>query len=141
MSTKPRRLVTAERRDDDADVSLRPQRLDDFIGQQQARANLAVFVEAARARREALDHVLLVGPPGLGKTTLAQIVARELGVNFRATSRPATSPRCSPISRSGMSSSSTRSTGSIRRWRRFSIRRWRTSSSTSSSAKGRRRVR
>jgi len=81
--------VTAERRDDDtADGSLRPQRLGEFIGQQQARSNLSVFIEAARARREALDHVLFVGPPGLGKTTLAQIVARELGVNFRATSGP-----------------------------------------------------
>ena len=88
MSSTPRRLVTAERRDDDADGSLRPQRLGEFIGQQQARSNLSVFIEAARARREALDHVLFVGPPGLGKTTLAQIVARELGVNFRATSGP-----------------------------------------------------
>ena len=83
------RLVTSERRDEDAaDTSLRPQRLDEFIGQRQARSNLAVFIEAARGRREALDHVLFVGPPGLGKTTLAQIVARELGVNFRATSGP-----------------------------------------------------
>jgi Holliday junction DNA helicase RuvB len=87
--TTPRRLVTAEHRaDDGAETSLRPQRLGEFIGQQQARANLAVFIEAARTRREALDHVLFVGPPGLGKTTLAQIVARELGVNFRATSGP-----------------------------------------------------
>jgi Holliday junction DNA helicase RuvB len=79
----------AERREEDAaDSSLRPQRLAEFIGQQQARSNLAVFIEAARTRREALDHVLFVGPPGLGKTTLAQIVARELGVNFRATSGP-----------------------------------------------------
>jgi len=82
------RLVTAERREDDAELSLRPQRLAEFIGQEKARANLSVFIEAARARKEALDHVLLVGPPGLGKTTLAQIVARELGVNFRATSGP-----------------------------------------------------
>jgi Holliday junction DNA helicase RuvB len=88
LSTNPRRLVTAERRDDDADASLRPQRLSEFIGQEKARANLGVFIEAARARKEALDHVLFVGPPGLGKTTLAQIVARELGVNFRATSGP-----------------------------------------------------
>ncbi len=88
MSTNPRRLVTADKRDDDVDASLRPQRLGDFIGQDKARANLKVFIEAARARNEALDHVLLVGPPGLGKTTLAQIVARELGVNFRATSGP-----------------------------------------------------
>ena len=85
----PPRLVTAERRDDDAaDASLRPQRLSEFVGQQQARANLGVFIEAARKRKEALDHVLFVGPPGLGKTTLAQIVSRELGVNFRATSGP-----------------------------------------------------
>src|ERR1700758_3643460 len=89
LSSPPRRLVTAaEKRDDDADASLRPQRLSEFIGQEQARANLSVFIEAARARKEALDHVLFVGPPGLGKTTLAQIVARELGVNFRATSGP-----------------------------------------------------
>jgi Holliday junction DNA helicase RuvB len=86
--TSPRRLVAADKRDDDADASLRPQRLSEFIGQEQARANLSVFIEAARARKEALDHVLFVGPPGLGKTTLAQIVARELGVNFRATSGP-----------------------------------------------------
>ena len=89
MSTTPRRLVAPERREEDlAETSLRPQRLSEFIGQQQARANLTVFIEAARARNEALDHVLFVGPPGLGKTTLAQIVSRELGVNFRATSGP-----------------------------------------------------
>src|SRR6202165_2043715 len=88
MSTSPR-LVTGERRDDDvAEVALRPQLLSEFVGQAQARSNLSVFIEAARARHEALDHVLFVGPPGLGKTTLAQIVARELGVNFRATSGP-----------------------------------------------------
>jgi Holliday junction DNA helicase RuvB len=84
----PRRLIAADKRDDDADTSLRPQRLSEFVGQEQARANLKVFIEAARARKEALDHVLFVGPPGLGKTTLAQILARELGVNFRATSGP-----------------------------------------------------
>ena len=84
----PRRLMSADGRDGDADVSLRPQRLSEFVGQQKACANLSVFIAAARARKEALDHVLFVGPPGLGKTTLAQIVARELGVNFRATSGP-----------------------------------------------------
>jgi Holliday junction DNA helicase RuvB len=81
--------VTPERRDDDvAEASLRPQTLAEFVGQEQARRNLAVFIEAARSRKEALDHVLFVGPPGLGKTTLAQIVAHELGVGFRATSGP-----------------------------------------------------
>ena len=74
--------------DDLGEASLRPQRLEEFIGQRQVRANLRVFVDAARSRGEALDHVLLHGPPGLGKTTLAQIVARELGVGFRATSGP-----------------------------------------------------
>ncbi|MGZ5855123.1 MAG: AAA family ATPase, partial [Xanthobacteraceae bacterium] len=89
MTTTPRRLITPERREEDiAEASLRPQKLADFVGQEQARKNLAVFIDAARARNEALDHVLFVGPPGLGKTTLAQIVARELGVNFRATSGP-----------------------------------------------------
>jgi holliday junction DNA helicase RuvB len=89
VTTPPRRLVSAERREEDTtETSLRPQKLAEFIGQQQARANLAVFIEAARTRKEALDHVLFVGPPGLGKTTLAQIVSRELGVNFRATSGP-----------------------------------------------------
>jgi Holliday junction DNA helicase RuvB len=87
MST-PRGLMAAEERNDDVDANLRPQRLSEFIGQEKARANLSVFIEAARSRQEALDHVLFVGPPGLGKTTLAQIVARELGVNFRATSGP-----------------------------------------------------
>jgi Holliday junction DNA helicase RuvB len=74
--------------EDSADITLRPQFLSEFVGQAQACANLEVFIEAARARAEALDHVLFVGPPGLGKTTLAQIVARELAVNFRATSGP-----------------------------------------------------
>jgi holliday junction DNA helicase RuvB len=84
-----RKLVAGERGEEDAaEATLRPQLLSEFIGQEQARANLGVFIAAARARKEALDHVLFVGPPGLGKTTLAQIVARELGVNFRATSGP-----------------------------------------------------
>jgi holliday junction DNA helicase RuvB len=82
------RLVTPEKRDEDAETSLRPLSLSDFIGQEALRNNLKVFIEAARARREALDHALFVGPPGLGKTTLAQIVARELGVAFRSTSGP-----------------------------------------------------
>ncbi|MFT0859119.1 Holliday junction branch migration DNA helicase RuvB [Ancylobacter sp. G4_0304] len=87
MSTK--RLVAPDKREEDlAEASLRPQNLVEFVGQEQARANLDVFIKAAKARGEALDHVLFVGPPGLGKTTLAQIVARELGVGFRSTSGP-----------------------------------------------------
>ena len=88
MTTPPRRLVTPQKRDDDADASIRPLALADFTGQEAARANLKVFIEAAKTRGDALDHVLFVGPPGLGKTTLAQILARELGVNFRSTSGP-----------------------------------------------------
>ena len=83
-----RMLQAAKREDDQGETSLRPQVLSEFIGQPKVCSNLKVFIEAARGRREALDHVLFAGPPGLGKTTLAQIVARELGVNFRATSGP-----------------------------------------------------
>lgn len=83
------RAVSALRGEDDAaEASLRPQTLSEFIGQKASRENLDIFIQAAKARGDALDHVLLHGPPGLGKTTLAQIVARELGVGFRATSGP-----------------------------------------------------
>jgi len=84
-----KRLVAADATESDiGEATLRPQTLDDFTGQEQLRANLRVFIAAARSRAEPLDHVLFYGPPGLGKTTLAQIVARELGVGFRATSGP-----------------------------------------------------
>lgn len=82
------RLIETTQRRDDADVALRPKQLADFVGQAQAKDNLGVFVQAAVQRGQALDHVLFHGPPGLGKTTLAHIVANELGVNFRATSGP-----------------------------------------------------
>lgn len=82
------RLISGSEVQGDFDASLRPSTLDEFIGQRKACDNLKVFIEAAKARGKALDHVLFFGPPGLGKTTLAQIMARELGVNFRATAGP-----------------------------------------------------
>ncbi len=83
------RLVSNAKKETDAfEATIRPQSLDEFVGQEQARANLKIFIQAAKSRGDALDHVLFAGPPGLGKTTLAQIMAKELGVGFRATSGP-----------------------------------------------------
>lgn len=88
-STEPERLVTPHQSDAEApDVALRPDHLEDFVGQESLRDNLRVFIQAAKERKQALDHTLFFGPPGLGKTTLAQIVSHELGVGFRGTSGP-----------------------------------------------------
>src|SRR5512147_3037842 len=85
-----KRIISAEQNDDDSqlDRSLRPVRFEDFVGQDRIKENLRVFIEAAKGRGEALDHVLFCGPPGLGKTTLANIIAHELGVNIKSTSGP-----------------------------------------------------
>ena len=88
MTDQEDRIISSEKMDGDFEASLRPATLAEFIGQRKACDNLKVFIEAAKARGKSLDHVLFFGPPGLGKTTLAQIMARELGVNFRATAGP-----------------------------------------------------
>ena len=137
------RLVSNVKKEADAfEATIRPQSLDEFIGQEQARANLKIFIQAAKSRGDALDHVLFAGPPGLGKTTLAQIMAKELGVSFRATSGPV-------ISKAGdlaalltnLEERDVLFIDEIHRFnpavRRSSIRRWRTFSSISSSAKAR----
>ena len=90
MGEESERIMSMEEQgQDDWQYSLRPRRLNEYIGQDKVKENLSVFIKAALSRGEALDHVLLYGPPGLGKTTLAGIIANELGVNFRVTSGPA----------------------------------------------------
>jgi Holliday junction DNA helicase RuvB len=89
FETKEPLVATSLLREDDGESSLRPKTLSEYIGQEKAKGNLSVFIEAAKMRKEPLDHVLLHGPPGLGKTTLSSIIANEMGVNIRITSGPA----------------------------------------------------
>ena len=91
-----RRVISTQMQEEDIviEISLRPQNLDSYVGQEKIKENLKVYIEAARARGEALDHVLFYGPPGLGKTTLAGIIANEMGTHFKITSGPAIGRRC-----------------------------------------------
>lgn len=118
------------------EINLRPRGFDEYVGQDQVKENLKVAIAAAQARRDVLDHILFHGPPGLGKTSLAYIIAREMGVNIKATSgpvveRPGDLAALLTNLDEGDVCSSMKSTGSVILWRRFSIRRWRTMKSIS----------
>ena len=89
----------ATREDEALEASIRPKRLDEYLGQQPVREQMQIYIEAAKGRGEALDHVLIFGPPGLGKTTLSHVIAQELGVGLRVTSCPSTSKRPRAVAR------------------------------------------
>ena len=138
MSDPKNRPIAPEAKPDDrVDHALRPQKLADLIGQDQVKENLAILITAARQRVESLDHVLFYGPPGLGKTTLANVLANEMGVNIKTTSGPAIEragdlaailkPTCAP----GMCSLSMRSTGWGAPWKKCSTRPWKITRSIS----------
>ena len=105
------RIVDTKSHDDDNDeqiieITLRPQKFDEYVGQERLKKNLKLAIDAAKGRDEPIDHVLLYGPPGLGKTTMATVIANEMGVGLRVTSGPATSTTCTSITAACLSTSS-----------------------------------